>query len=139
MIVVRHPIVLFDGECNFCRASVRWLVEHDPAGILHYAPLQSEPGKRILRQHGASSEQVESVVLVDRGRIYFKSEAVLEALRHIQSPWSSARLLRVIPRPLRNFGYGLVSRNRPFISRTVGTIDQRYEPSGAVRERFLAT
>lgn len=136
---MRHPIVLFDGDCNFCRASVRWLVKHDPAGVLHYAPLESEFGKRLLRQHGTCFEQVESVVLVDRGRIYFKSEAVLQAVRHLQGPWRRAGILRMIPRPLRNFGYDLISHNRSVISRAVGTINRRYEPSGPERERFLAT
>jgi predicted DCC family thiol-disulfide oxidoreductase YuxK len=134
-----HPILLFDGDCNFCRASVHWLVEHDRDGTLHYAPLQSPIGRELLKTHGVEPEAVESVILLDRGRVYEKSEASFEALGHIEGPWRSARILRRLPRVLRDFGYDRVSRNRPFLSRLFGTIDHRYEPSGADRRRFLAT
>lgn len=136
---MKHPILLFDGECNFCRASVHWLVEHDPDGAIHYASLGSTVAERLLHQHGVAPERVESVVLLDRGRAYFKSDAVFEALRHLRSGWRGASVLRFIPRPVRDLGYTLVSENRYWISRAVGTIDHRYEPTGNIRSRFLST
>lgn len=136
---MRHPILLFDGDCNFCRATVRWILEHDPEGIVHFAPIHSEAGKRLLREHGVAPDRVESAVLLDRGQACFKSDAVFGALKFVDSKWRLARGLRVIPRPLRDLGYMIVSKNRPWISRAAGTIDHRYEPPPQLRDRFLAT
>lgn len=135
---MNHPILLFDGECNFCRACIRWLVEHDPPGRLHYATLQSGAGRQLLASHGVDPDAVESVMLIDRGRAYRKSEAVLQAMEWIQGPWRHARVLRRIPRVLRDFVYNRVSHNRPLISRMIGTAHRRYEPQGEARQRFLS-
>lgn len=138
-VASERPVLLFDGDCNFCRASVHWLVEHDPDGSLHYAPLESETGRTLLAQRAIDPESVESVLLIDGGTVYAKSEAVFEALEHIAGPWRMSRHLRRFPRALRDFGYDRVSKNRPFISRLIGTIDHRYEPRGEARQRFLST
>jgi len=37
-------VVLFDGVCNFCDASVNFVIEHDREGYFTFAPLQSEAG-----------------------------------------------------------------------------------------------
>jgi predicted DCC family thiol-disulfide oxidoreductase YuxK len=34
------PVAFFDGECNVCDWSVRFLLAHDRRGELHYASLQ---------------------------------------------------------------------------------------------------
>lgn len=136
---MKHPLLLFDGDCNFCRACVHWIAKHDSAATIHFAPLDSDPGKRILRDYGIRPELTESVIFLDGGRVFQKSEAVFEALRHMRGRWRHLGFLRRLPLPARDFGYDLVSKNRSFISRAVGTINHRYEPEGAERDRFLAT
>src|ERR1700722_9034784 len=44
-----HPIVLFDGECNFCDASVNFIIDRDPSAVFRFASRQSSAGKRIMR------------------------------------------------------------------------------------------
>ena len=62
---INSPILLFDGVCNLCNASVQWVIRRDPKGIFRFAPLQSETGQSLLRQSGLSSEHFDTVVLVD--------------------------------------------------------------------------
>ncbi|KAF0093575.1 MAG: hypothetical protein E1N59_2708 [Puniceicoccaceae bacterium 5H] len=133
-----HPVLLFDGECNFCRAAVHWLVQHDPAGNLHYAPLQSEPGKELLRQHDIPEDYIKSVVLIEPNKAYFRSDAVLRALSRCKQPWSFLRRFRIVPKALRDIPYEGVSQNRPVLSKAMGTIDHKYVPDASVRDRFLA-
>ncbi|MFP4283671.1 MAG: thiol-disulfide oxidoreductase DCC family protein [Verrucomicrobiota bacterium] len=133
------PILLFDGECNFCRATVHWLVKHDTDATLRYAPLQSDVGRTLLRRHGVDPDGVESIVLIDRDQVHLRSEAAFEALERVDDGWRRLRIARRFPRALRDFVYDRISHNRPLISRLVGTIHHRYEPRGAERERFLAT
>ncbi|MDP0501289.1 MAG: DCC1-like thiol-disulfide oxidoreductase family protein [Verrucomicrobiota bacterium JB022] len=133
-----HPVLLFDGDCNFCRAAVHWLVQHDPAGHLHYAPLQSEPGRQLLREHDIDEDYIKSVVLIEPQHAHFKSDAVLRALSYCKQPWRTLRRLRFVPKALRDIPYEGVSQNRPTLSRAVGTIDHTYVPAPEVRNRFLA-
>ena len=37
-------IILFDGECNFCDASVQFIIKRDPAAHFQFTSLQSEKG-----------------------------------------------------------------------------------------------
>src|SRR5581483_4770457 len=45
-------IVLFDGVCNFCSASVQFMIARDPKARLKFAALQSEAGKKLMKEHG---------------------------------------------------------------------------------------
>ena len=135
----QRPVVLFDGNCNFCRACVHWLVEHDPAGNLQFAAMESPVGRQILESVGLDPDAIESVVYVDQTGLYKKSSAVLKAVSNTEGPWRRTLGFRRVPRFIRDFFYEGISNNRPVISRLVGTIDHRYEPEGKERERFLAT
>jgi len=44
----RHPVVLFDGVCKMCSGGVRWIIRHDPQGIFHFAPLQSQGDRKSV-------------------------------------------------------------------------------------------
>ena len=45
----RH-LVLWDGECGFCRRSVEWLAAHDKRGALDFKPYQSVELAPSLKQ-----------------------------------------------------------------------------------------
>ncbi|HYE20581.1 MAG TPA: DCC1-like thiol-disulfide oxidoreductase family protein, partial [Tepidisphaeraceae bacterium] len=61
----RDPaIILFDGVCNFCEASVQFVIDRDPGGRFVFAPLQSPTGRRLLAGHGLGGGAIDSVVLV---------------------------------------------------------------------------
>jgi predicted DCC family thiol-disulfide oxidoreductase YuxK len=134
-----NVLLLFDGECNFCRASVDWLIRHDPVGRLRYAPLQSFVAREILDSRGINPNCVSSVVLLVDSKSYYKSEAIFEALSRASETPRIIGHLRQIPLPIRDFVYDLVANHRPFVSRIIGTKNQNYEPNTQTRERFLAT
>lgn len=77
---------------------------------------------------------VDSVVFVDAGRAHTRSDAVIELGRYVGWPWRALRALRVIPRPLRDWGYDLVARAR---YRTFGRYDACPLPPPEARARFL--
>lgn len=132
------PILLSDGDCNFCRACVRWAVKRDREGVVLDAQLQSEAGKRLLRENGLPADYRNSVVLVDEDGVHLRSDGVLKLLRHIGGKWKLVVAgMCCVPRFIRDFGYELVARNRSSISKAVGTINQRWEPPERVQDRFL--
>lgn len=129
-----HPILLFDGVCNLCQASVQWVLKRDKAGIFRFASLQSETGQQQLTRFGLAGEAFDTVVLVAGARIFTRSDAALEILRRLGIPWSWLSVLRWIPRPLRNAVYDWVARNR---YRWFGKKELCWLPRPEWSDRFL--
>ena len=60
-----HAIVLFDGVCNLCNASVQFIVARDPAGRFRFAALGSEAARRALDESVVSGSLPDSVALLN--------------------------------------------------------------------------
>jgi len=128
-------IVLFDGVCNLCTASVRFMIRRDPAGRLRFATLQSATGQGLLERHHLPTDALETFVVVAGDRSYTRSDAALEVARRLRTPWPLVVVLKVIPRAIRDFVYSWVARHR---YRWFGRTDQCMVPTGKLLERFLA-
>jgi predicted DCC family thiol-disulfide oxidoreductase YuxK len=129
------PVLLFDGVCNLCNGTVQWIIERDPQGKIKFASLQSDVGRALLQQHGLPVDQLNSVVLIDKGKLYMRSDASLQLLYLLGGWWAVLSLkLWVVPRFVRNAVYDYVARNR---YRWFGKKDQCMMPSPALKARFL--
>jgi predicted DCC family thiol-disulfide oxidoreductase YuxK len=138
-------VVLFDGVCNFCDASVNFVIEHDAEGYFKFAPLQSEAGRKLAAEHGLRSEPdakhtaadpipIDSVILVEDGKAYTHSTAALRIARRLGGLWSLLYGLIVIPKPIRDFFYRLFAKHR---YRIFGRKDECMLPTPEVKARFL--
>jgi uncharacterized protein len=105
-----RPTVLFDGVCELCNRSVKFVSDRDPQGLIQFVPMQSEAGGQILREHHLDPKQMSTVVMIDRGRAYTQSTAVLRILRRLRRPEAWAMV--GIPRPVRDVVYDWIARNR---------------------------
>ncbi|HKJ25778.1 MAG TPA: thiol-disulfide oxidoreductase DCC family protein [Myxococcota bacterium] len=128
-------ILLFDGVCNFCNGAVRFLVPRDRAGRLRFASLQSETGAALQRRFGLDPDDLGTVVLVEGDRCHVKSDALLRVVRHLSGAWPLFALLRIVPRPLRDWVYDRFAARR---YRWFGRSDACLVPTPELRERFLA-
>jgi predicted DCC family thiol-disulfide oxidoreductase YuxK len=128
---VDHPVVLFDGVCNLCNGSVVFIIRNDPRGVLRFAPLQSEQADRLL---GGRTPPRDSVVLVENGRVYTRSEAVLRIARLLRQPWPLLSGLIVLPAGVRDWLYDWIARNR---YRWFGKREACMMPTPELRSRFL--
>lgn len=105
------PIVFFDGVCGLCDQTVKWLIKHDYRHRLRYAPLQGGTAARLLSP--GDTKDVNSLVLLEDGKTYRRSSAVVRILWKLSRWWMVVGLmLWSIPRPLRDFGYRTVARYR---------------------------
>lgn len=133
MMDVPGPIVLYDGVCGLCQRSVQFLLARDRRQ-LWYAPLQGETAAALRAIHPEIPATLESVVLVDDGRVYLRSKAFLHVARYLTAPWRWAYHLRWLPAFLLDLGYRLVARMR---YRIWGKFDACRLPSADERAQLL--
>jgi predicted DCC family thiol-disulfide oxidoreductase YuxK len=135
-----NPIILYDGVCGLCNRLVQFVLKHDSQDRFRFAPLQSDFAAQVLRRHGATPEDLDTVyVVLDHTlpgeRLASRSEAALTVLRELGRGWSVLGIaLRVLPEWLRNWGYNLVARNRYSV---FGKYDSCPIPSERDRRKFL--
>lgn len=104
-----RPLFVFDGECVLCSRGVRWLMRHDE-GRLAFTSSTSSTGAALYRRFGLDPN--ETYLLFDQGRAYTTSDGYLHLCSILGGRWCLLRILRAIPRPLRDWAYDLVARNR---------------------------
>ncbi len=127
-------IILFDGECNFCNASVQFIIKRDPKYIFQFASLQSDIGKSLLNQYNAP-ENIDSFVLMDGERCYFQSTAALRVCKYLKGAYKLLYFLVIIPKPIRNLVYRFIAKNR---YKWFGKNESCMIPSPDDRKRFLS-
>lgn len=128
------PLVLFDGVCHLCAWAVQFISDRDPKGAFRFAPLQSDLGQRVLKEHGIDTSNMDSFVLVENGVAYIKSTAALRVARKLSGAWPLCYAAIILPRLLRDPIYQFIARNR---YRWFGKADACMMPSPELRARFL--
>ena len=124
-------IVLFDGECNLCDASVQFILKRD-RGYHDFASLQGKTGQEFVKRHHLPAT-IDSVVVIERGVPYIKSDAALRIARHLQGGWKLLTILRIFPRSFRDCVYDVVAKNR---HQWFGVKQHCALPSSETRARF---
>src|SRR5687767_10138949 len=106
------PLVLFDGVCNFCDATVQFVIKRDPAARVRFASLQSQFARKILAKMGHSDPPLSSIVLIENGQLFTRSTAALRISRHLKHPWPLLYAFVIVPPFVRNGIYNWIARNR---------------------------
>jgi predicted DCC family thiol-disulfide oxidoreductase YuxK len=130
----QHAILLFDGVCNLCNKAVLFIIPRDPYGNIHFASLQSETGHHLLARHRMPENKLDTLVLLEDGKAYVKSTAVLRIVRKLYRLWPLLYVFILVPRPLRDKVYDWIAKNR---YRWFGKKEQCMIPTPDIRKRFL--
>jgi|TARA_B110000046_G_C12988734_1_gene396877 predicted DCC family thiol-disulfide oxidoreductase YuxK len=109
-----NNIILYDGVCNLCHASVRFVVERDKNKIFSFAGLQSEFSKKLLSKYNFqnSSKDLHSIILLKNGKLYRKSSAALRISQQLNGLWPLFGLFLIIPSFIRDAAYLFIAQNR---------------------------
>jgi predicted DCC family thiol-disulfide oxidoreductase YuxK len=112
-----RALLLYDGVCALCHGVVGFLLKRDRGGRLRFAPLQSALGRETMARFGVRETPDGVLLVVDAlrvgERLYWRSDAVAVALGLLGGGWGMVgKLLRLVPRGLRELGYGAVARVR---------------------------
>jgi predicted DCC family thiol-disulfide oxidoreductase YuxK len=130
-----RPIIIFDGHCALCSNWARFVLRHDAKGVYRLLPAQSPLGRALYIHYGLHPEDYETNILVADGAAWFKSEGSIRMAEGLGWPWSLAAGFRILPRPVRDWLYDLIARNR---LRLFGKRDTCYMQERGYEDRFLA-
>ena len=128
---------MYDGVCSFCNETVQFILKRDPAGVFHFAALQGAKARALLGTLPVprdSARDPSTLILIEWGQVYFKTDAVLRIARHLTGGWSCLYLLLIVPRVLRDQVYDWFAVHR---YQWFGKLESCPIPDPAVRERFL--
>ena len=131
---IDRPVLLFDGVCNLCNATIRAIVRLDHDGEILFAPLQSDVATELLSRAGLDTDYFESVVLIDDGETYTKSDAIIRVCEKLDGPLPLVGPLRHLPKGLRDTAYDMVGEYR---YRIFGRKDECPVPPEHIRQRFV--
>jgi predicted DCC family thiol-disulfide oxidoreductase YuxK len=137
-----RSLVLFDGVCGLCQRFIQFVLRHDSGAKFCFCAIQDPFAAPILARHGLDPATLSTICLVTgtetpQERLFLRSDAVAEVLLILGGGWRlPGRLLGLVPRSLRDFGYNLVARTR---YRIYGRLASCPLPSASQQGRFLST
>lgn len=106
------PVAVMDAECTICSWGARMIHRLDRTGTVRICPVQTPLGAALLRHYGLRPDDPTSWLFLDDGLPHVDFEAVLHAGRRFGGWARLTDLLRIVPRPMRNWLYQRLARNR---------------------------
>jgi predicted DCC family thiol-disulfide oxidoreductase YuxK len=126
--------ILFDGVCNLCNGFVQFVIARDSGSHFRFAALTSDSARRLLKEAGVREPLPDSMVLVEDGRAYLRSDAPLRVARRLAFPWPLLIVFLVVPRFIRDRVYDFIAAHR---YRWFGREEVCVIPTPELRRRFL--
>ncbi len=109
---LKKSVVLFDDECNFCNASVNFIIRNNTKEDFLFVPLQSPYGKELLNKYAIQQDYLKSIVLIEDENIFFKSTATLRISKKLNGVLSLLYALILFPIFLRDAVYNWIAKHR---------------------------
>ena len=129
------PVILFDGVCNLCAASVQFILKRERAPKFRFASLQSDVGQDYMRRYASPEYQsINTIILISGDKVYYKSSAALRIARTLSFPWPILSIFLIIPEKLRDLAYDFIGQRR---YKWFGKMDACWVPDKSVSDRFL--
>lgn len=128
-------LILFDGVCNLCDASVQYIIKHDKKDIFRYTALQSEVGQEIIKKFNIDTAQTDSILLYSESQgISYKSTAALKIALQLGFPRNLMCIFLIVPAFIRNWVYDYIAKNR---YKWYGKKDECMIPTPELKSKFL--
>ena len=126
-------MIFFDGVCGGCNRFVDFVMWADRRREIFFSPVQGETAAEFSLYRNEPPREWR-IAYVDEKGIYEAADAVFLILRRLGGIWTLPAFFIYIPRPVKDYFYGIVSRNRYSI---FGKWDTCRVPSAEERKRFL--
>ncbi len=134
IIKENNSIILFDGVCNLCNNSVHFIIKRDKKKRFLFTSLQSDAARDILLQFQLKNSEMDSIIFIENGKIYQKSDAILKIVKHLNGIWKISYGFIIIPKFIRDYVYIIIAKNR---YRWFGKREVCMIPTKELQMRFL--
>lgn len=111
-IEAHDKVILFDGVCKLCNAWSAFIIRHDNDRVFKLCSVQSAQGQAVLAHFGYPTDHFDTMLYVEGGHCYQKSDAFLRIVNQIGRPWSLLKAFKLIPAGPRDWCYDRIARNR---------------------------
>lgn len=111
-MIETKSVILFDGVCNLCNASIDFVLKRDKKDHFRVGALQEEPGKKLLAKFKVNPEYLDSLVLIEDRQIYFRSTAALKIAKKLSGVWPLFHGFIILPTGIRDGIYNWIGSNR---------------------------
>lgn len=128
-------LIFFDGVCTLCNNSIDFIIRKDNKGRFLVGSLQDEYSKKILSKYDVKEDYLDSLVLLEKDEVYYRSTAALKIARHLSGLWPIFYPLILLPRFLRDPVYDWIGQNR---YRWFGKKDSCRIPTPEEKEKFIS-
>lgn len=128
-------IILFDGVCNLCNASVNFVIKHDKKAQFLFASFQSDAAKEIMLHFNLKNLNADTVILVEGNKVFDKSTAALKIAKRLDGGFKAFYAFIIVPKFFRDWIYDFVAKNR---YHWFGKMESCMIPSPELKNRFLA-
>jgi predicted DCC family thiol-disulfide oxidoreductase YuxK len=128
-------VILFDGVCNLCNASVQFVLLRDKKDYFQFASLQSDYGQQLLQKHNLPTQNFDSFVLVENNVVYSQSTAALRVAKYLSGAWKLMYAFIIVPSFLRNIVYNFIGKNR---YKWFGKQEECMMPKPEWKQKFLS-
>jgi predicted DCC family thiol-disulfide oxidoreductase YuxK len=108
----RYDLVLFDGVCNLCNKAVDFIIRRDKNDYFKVGALQDPVVKDILKTYSINENYLDSLVLIQGDRIFYKSDAALKIAQKLGRGWQIFYIGIILPIDLRDKIYDWIGSNR---------------------------
>lgn len=132
-MAAEHSLVVFDGVCNLCNASVQFIIRRDPERRYIFAAAQSPYAQQRVAELGLAGLNMESFVLIEAGKAYLRTDAALRIATSLSGAWFLFALFRLLPGPIRDAAYNALGRHR---YRLFGRRSECLLPTPELQARF---
>lgn len=130
-----QKLILFDGVCNLCDASVQYVIKHDKNNVFRYTALQSEVGQFIIKKFNVDTSKTDSILLYSpENTIFYKSTAALKIASKLGFPRNLMAIFLIVPTFIRNFVYDFIAKNR---YKWYGKKEECMIPTPELKSKFL--
>jgi predicted DCC family thiol-disulfide oxidoreductase YuxK len=128
-------LILFDGVCNLCNASIQYVIKNDKKDVFRFATLQSDVGQQIIANYNIDTTKIDSILLYSESRgIKIKSSAALNIALHLGFPNYLLTIFYLIPTCIRNWVYNYIAKNR---YKWYGKKDSCMTPTPELQNKFI--
>ncbi len=110
---LNNPVILFDGLCNLCSASVQFILKRDVYNKYRFTSLQSDAGISLLKQFQIDIQtSPQTLILLNKGKLYTRSTAALMIASNLSGLWPLLSIFIIIPPVFRDLFYRIIASNR---------------------------